>query len=308
MKHLNPQFGLVLAGGGAKGAYQAGVCKCLAKIGLEPQIIAGTSIGTLNGAVIASSQSFAEGVQRLNELWDRLGEKPLLKVEYFKGYNSIFDPKPIEEVLYEAVNSAKLRDGIELWATVFPALKIPGLDSNFLMTPLDFLRSKTGKSAKFFRVQDSKDDETLYNLLLASAAIPLALPQREVDGKFYVDGALGDNIPLRALANRGCTSAIVIHLDNGETWSRYDFSEQGIIEIRPQQQINKSNTPVIGFIDSLLDFSPKYIAELKDRGYKDAQSYLMPILKTLGLMRDLRSSQKQVEERRKELENDPKLG
>ena len=308
IEHLNPKFGLVLAGGGAKGAYQAGVCKYLAEIGLEPQIIAGTSIGTLNGAVIASSQSFAEGVQRLNELWDRLGEKPLLKVKLSTGFNSIFDPNPIEEVLHEAVNPAQLRNGIKLWATVFPALTIPGLDPNLLTGLLDILSFKIGTStsAKFFPVNDITDDKILYNLLLASAAIPLAFPQREFDGKFYVDGALGDNIPLRALADRGCTFAIVIHLDNGETWSRHDFSEQDMIEIRPQQQINKSNTPV-GAIDSLLDFSPEYIADLKKRGYEDAQSYLMPILKTLKAFRDFRNSLEKVKKLTEELENDRPL-
>ncbi|NET82941.1 MAG: patatin-like phospholipase family protein [Moorea sp. SIO1F2] len=338
MEHTNPKFGLVLAGGGAKGAYQAGVCKYLAEIGLEPQIIAGTSIGTLNGAVLASSESFAEGVKRLNKLWDQLGQKQvirpnksavlktlsygakafipnlrtwwfdfLVKIGLPEDHNAIFDPEPVETLLREAVDPAKLRKGIELWATVFPALKIPDLDYDLLMPLVDLLRAQAGTSAHWLRVQDCQDDETLYNLLLASAAIPLAFPQREVNGQFYVDGALGDNIPLGALVDRGCTFAIVIHLDNGETWSRHDFPEQAIIEIRPEQQINKSNRPVIGFIDSLLDFSPERITELKERGYEDAQRYLQPILETFIAIRAMRGSQEKLVKQTWELHNDRPL-
>jgi NTE family protein len=52
MQSANTQVGLVLVGGGAKGAYQAGALKYLAEeTAIEPQIIAGTSIGALNGAV-----------------------------------------------------------------------------------------------------------------------------------------------------------------------------------------------------------------------------------------------------------------
>lgn len=50
MKSANLQLGLVLTGGGAKGAYQVGALQYIAELGLEPQIIAGTSIGALNGA------------------------------------------------------------------------------------------------------------------------------------------------------------------------------------------------------------------------------------------------------------------
>ena len=54
------KIGLVLAGGGAKGAYQSGVVKYLAEIDFAPHIIAGTSIGALNGAILASNTSFKQ--------------------------------------------------------------------------------------------------------------------------------------------------------------------------------------------------------------------------------------------------------
>jgi NTE family protein len=308
-----PSFGLVLAGGGAKGAYQAGVLKYLCKIGLEPSIIAGTSIGALNGAVLSASHSFAHGVQRVNDLWDKLGRANILRpnsgaaakiasyvakstVPTFSEWtikfleaagiiedtNCIFDPRPIETFLREAVNPRQLRKGTELWVATFPALDIPGVDYDLLTAAIDvFFRSRTGTKAHWLRVQDCYDDETLYALLLASAAIPLAFPSRTVNGQRYVDGGLADNVPLGALAARGITHAIVIHLGNGSIWNRHDFPDQTIIEIRPVDLINNSNTPIVGSLTTLLDFSPERIALLKQRGYEDAKYYLKPILNGL---------------------------
>ncbi|PSM49123.1 patatin [Chroococcidiopsis sp. CCALA 051] len=308
MKAANPHFGLVLTGGGAKGAYQAGALMYLAEIGIEPQIVAGTSIGALNGAVLSAHRPFSYAVRHLNQLWDRLGQSEILRpntnaalhiLSYaaqtfvptlrewvldflihqgmLKDSSTIFDPLPIEQMLRAAVNPTQLRSGIELWVTVFPALKIPGLHYDWL---IDFVRAKTGTDACWLCVQDVADDAELYNLLLASAAIPLAFPCRKVNDRFYVDGGLADNVPLRALAARGCQNAIVIHLENGAAWNRYDFPEQTIIEIRPEQPIDKFDTPLLGSVSSLLNFSAERITELKARGYEDAQRCLEPIIQT----------------------------
>ncbi|MBE9015823.1 patatin-like phospholipase family protein [Chroococcidiopsidales cyanobacterium LEGE 13417] len=302
MKAANPHFGLVLTGGGAKGAYQAGALMYLAEIGIEPQIVAGTSIGALNGAVLSAHRPFSYAVRHLNQLWDRLGQSEILRpntnaalhilsyaaqtfvptlrewvLDFLKDSSTIFDPLPIEQMLRAAVNPTQLRSGIELWVTVFPALKIPGLHYDWL---IDFVRAKTGTDACWLCVQDVADDAELYNLLLASAAIPLAFPCRKVNDRFYVDGGLADNVPLRALAARGCQNAIVIHLENGAAWNRYDFPEQTIIEIRPEQPIDKFDTPLLGSVSSLLNFSAERITELKARGYEDAQRCLEPIIQT----------------------------
>jgi NTE family protein len=231
----------------------------------------------------------------------------LVQLKLLPDSTAIFDPEPIERLLREAVDLADLRRGVELWVTVFPALKIPGVDYDLLMSLVDLIRARTGTAAQWLCAQNFHDDETLYNVLLASAAIPLAFPQREINGQFYVDGALGDNIPLGALAARGCTHAIVIHLGNGETWNRHDFSEQTIIEIRPEQQINTFDTPILGSVSSLLDFSAKRIAQLKECGYQDAKCCLEPVIETLRDVRVLRQSQEELLRSTIQLQNDPLL-
>ncbi|MBD2566162.1 MULTISPECIES: patatin-like phospholipase family protein [Nostoc] len=335
MKPANPQLGLVLTGGGAKGAYQVGALQYIAELGLEPQIIAGTSIGALNGAVLSAYRPFPYAVQRLNQLWEQLSKAEILRTNtgavlrtfsyatqaftptlrgwlldflitegLMQNSSAIFDPAPIEQLLREAVNPGELQRGIELWVTVFPSLKIPALGYDWLV---DLIRARTGTDAHWLCIQDCTDDETVYKLLLASAALPLAFPSQEVNGQSYIDGGLADNVPLRALAKRGCKNVIVIHLKNGAAWNRHNFPEQTVIEIRPEQRIEKSDTPIIGKIDSYLDFSSERIAELKKRGYEDAERCLIPIMEVFRTVKDQRESHNSLVNSTQRLLNDPPL-
>ena len=63
-----PPVGLVLSGGGAKGAYQVGVLRGLLELGASIDMVAGASIGALNGAVLLGAPTLAEGVQRLEQV------------------------------------------------------------------------------------------------------------------------------------------------------------------------------------------------------------------------------------------------
>ena len=63
-----PKFGLVMSGGGAKGAFQVGAVKALAELGVPVDGIAGASIGALNGAIVASAPSLTEAAGHLEEV------------------------------------------------------------------------------------------------------------------------------------------------------------------------------------------------------------------------------------------------
>lgn len=249
------KIGLVLAGGGAKGAYQSGVVKYLAEIDFSPHIIAGTSIGALNGAILASNTSFKQSGDRLWQLWKELGEANIIKWQLVKyplqslaqylllseDEASFCDSNPLYKFLRDAVNAKQLRKGIELWVAAFPSAHnfLPSTHKAGQIVPTigNAITVTFGQSAEYIHVQSAETDEEIYQTLLASAAIPLAFKSRKIDDKHYVDGWLGDNVPLQALANCGCTHAIVIHLGNGELWNRHEFPNQTIIEIRPTEDM-----------------------------------------------------------------------
>ncbi|MDB9468660.1 patatin-like phospholipase family protein [Dolichospermum circinale] len=315
MKETKIKIGLVLAGGGAKGAYQSGVVKYLAEIDFAPHIIAGTSIGALNGAILASGTSFKQSSYRLWQLWRELGEANMINWQLVKyplqslaqylhlsqEGASFCDPNPLDKFLRYAINPQQLRKGIELWVAVFPSAHnfLPSSYKAGQIVPTigNVITSFIGQPAEYIHVQSAKSDEEIYQTLLASAAIPLAFKSRKVDDKHYVDGWLGDNVPLQALANRGCTHAIVIHLGNGELWNRHDFPNQTIIEIRPREDM--------GGLNKLLDFSPKRIQLLQNRGYEDAKLCLEPILQTLIIERSRQKSFAELQETSKRLRDEP---
>lgn len=75
------KIGLVLSGGGAKGAYQVGVLKALSEMHINFDVISGASIGALNGAVLACAPTVEEGITRLETLWMDLAEKSPLQTQ-----------------------------------------------------------------------------------------------------------------------------------------------------------------------------------------------------------------------------------
>ncbi|GJD20168.1 Patatin [Rivularia sp. IAM M-261] len=278
----------------------------------QPQVIAGSSIGAFNGAILASHQPFSTAVDTVNKLWELLAQTKILNLnlsafisytaKFFpqplsqsiqlllkltapkQNFTSLLDNEPIEKLLRDTISKDGLLGGIELWVAAFPSLNINSLRDSIGFPILDILpdafqdyivdlASSTWKVQEphYFCIQDFKDNEDdLYKVLLASAALPLAFPKQEINGQSYVDGGLGDNIPLRALAKNDCTHVIVIHLDNGFIqWNQYDFPEKNIIEIRPQKEITTT----------LLDFSQENLATLQQRGYEDAKYFLDNILR-----------------------------
>lgn len=82
------KLGLVLSGGGAKGAYHVGVIKALYELGIQIDMLSGASIGALNGAVLLSADSQNQGLINLEKLWEKLPEVQPIQ---FKGKDSFGD-------------------------------------------------------------------------------------------------------------------------------------------------------------------------------------------------------------------------
>ncbi len=198
---------LVLAGGNALGAYQAGVHQALEEAGIVPDRVVGTSIGAINGAIIAGNAT-ADRTARLNDFWRpappgsdtpgwwgtvpdtwrRTGEVlgTLLhgRRGMFSGPGSatlagapaVFDTGPMQRTLATLVDFDRLnRDTIRYAATAVD------LDS--------------GDDAIF----DSADRTITPNHIRASGALPPTFPPVTIDGTRYVDGGVSANLALDAV-------------------------------------------------------------------------------------------------------------
>ena len=191
LQHLLPRpLAYVLGGGGSRGAVQLGMLRALARTDLRPDLVVGTSVGSLNGAVLAADPDDAEA--RLEAIWPRIDRDQVFPGGFVRQTLSatrtrrpyVFDPAPLSDLLAEYVP-----------ASTFEQLAVPFVA---MATDLD-----TGASVEL----DSGD---LRSALLASSAIPVAYPWVERDGRRLVDGGLVCNVPVRQAVERGARSVLVL--------------------------------------------------------------------------------------------------
>lgn len=143
----NNKVGLVLSGGGAKGAYHVGVVKALNEMNIGIDMISGASIGALNGAVLASAPNFTEGVARIEKLWDKL---PHLKPIQFDS-NAL-----ISKFKFKSISSNKIN-----YLIYFTLLVSAGLR---LSNPVGWL-SFLPISVKTSDIENILKDDTLRMML-----------------------------------------------------------------------------------------------------------------------------------------------
>jgi NTE family protein len=209
---------LLLQGGGALGAYQAGVYQGLAEAGVEPNWVAGISIGAVNAAIIAGNAPEAR-VSKLREFWEGVTEHPWTgfteSLAPFLGLNG-----DARNFFNQASAAQTLVGGVPGFfeprmppPMLFPP-GAPGATSYYDTKPLratlerliDFDRLNRGKPRLSVGAVDIRMgnfvyfDTTTHRIgpehIMASGALPPGFPAIEIDGAYYWDGGLVSNTPL----------------------------------------------------------------------------------------------------------------
>jgi NTE family protein len=202
---------LVLQGGGALGAYQAGVYEGLAEAGIVPDWIAGVSIGAINAALIAGNPPDRR-VERLREFWDRVSSiAPLVPPPMFSAFRPIFNYLSATAAATLGVPglftlrsrppflaSDGSQDALSLYDTIPLKITLEGLVDFDLINRRDVRLSlgavnvKTGNSVYF----DNQDVQIHPDHVRASGALPPSFPPIEIEGEQYWDGGVVSNTPL----------------------------------------------------------------------------------------------------------------
>ena len=208
------QVGLVLQGGGALGAYQAGVYEALAERGYLPDWITGISIGAINGAIVAGNPP-ERRVERLREFWelitDGIAGKPLLDGDFARGIFNEWSALASITSGVEGFYSPRMPPAwLQPWGTE-GALSFydmsPLRDTLVRLVDFELLNSKDvrfsvgaanirkGNSVYF----DSEQRRIGPEHIMASAALPPGFPPVDIDGEHYWDGGVLSNTPLEHL-------------------------------------------------------------------------------------------------------------
>lgn len=206
---FNKEYGLVLEGGGAKGAYQIGVWKALLEHGVKIKGVSGVSVGALNGALICMGD-----YEQAEALWRDLNYSAIMKVnnermEKLIGHNiKELDFKELgRDVLRflkdKGIDVTPLKELIDQWVDED---KVRNSDIEFIFST--FLVSKL----KEVEISSKEaENESLKDYLLASASLP-AFRNEKLNGLKYLDGGMFNNVPVDILINRGYKDIIVIRI------------------------------------------------------------------------------------------------
>lgn len=195
---------LVLGGGGSKGSYQMGAWKAFKELGIEFDMIVGTSIGSLNGAaMVQGDYDLASGLWDSIEYKNVFGEDrgevdintPIDFVKYALSdflFEGSFDTDLLEELTSRYISEERVRNSpIEFGLMT---VELPGMKPRGMM------------------IDDIPEGKLIPFLMASSACFPVFKP-KEIDGVKYVDGGYYDNVPINLALENGATEVIVVDLD-----------------------------------------------------------------------------------------------
>ena len=208
---------LLLQGGGALGSYQAGVYQALAEADLDPDWVAGISIGAINAALIAGNPRESR-VEKLREFWEAVSTPPLgvphlasvdinndvihrfinqtraLGIMLF-GAPHFFTPRLLSPMFWPSQKADQLSfyDVAPLRATLERLVDFDRINAGGMRFSVGAVNVKTANFVYF--------DSTTHRIgpahIIASGSLPPGFPATEIDGEYYWDGGLVSNTPLQ---------------------------------------------------------------------------------------------------------------
>jgi NTE family protein len=248
------RIALVLQGGGALGAYQAGVYQALAEANLHPDWVAGISIGAINAALIAGNPP-DKRVPRLREFWEIVSTAPfglpyvssfeIKDVSVHKWLNELrslgnllggapgfFKPRiPPPLPLGNAdLNSLSYYDVVPLKATLERLVDFDLINADITRFSVGTVNVRTGNFVYF----DNTTHDICVEHVMASGSLPPGFPATEIQGEHYWDGGLVSNTPLQwVLSGQPRLDTLAFQID---LWNARGDAPRNLIEAEVRQK------------------------------------------------------------------------
>ena len=239
------EWGLVLAGGGGKGAYQAGVFKALEQYGIGDYItaISGASVGALN-MVLFDNANFI----LTEKIWGDISPSQFLTLDdnILELKEGIVSREGLLNLIDQYINLDELRNS----------------QRKLYVSLTEYGRYGEGEGIVRYITLNYNSDKKIKDYLLATSAIPIVYAPVEIDGKMYRDGGIKDNLPIKPLYDEGMRNFIVVALSHNTKISYEDFPGATFVFIKPHKSIGD-------FFDGTLDFSSRGAQLRIELGYLD---------------------------------------
>jgi len=227
---------LLLQGGGSLGAYQGGVYQALAEVNIHPDWVSGTSIGSINAAIIAGNPP-DKRVQKLREFWEYITTQYIpdhLKFFFpdlskgdvarsslnemssistaLRGVKGMFKPWPLSPWLqrWGTSEARSYYDNAELKETLKRFIDFNRINSEKIRLSIGSVNIRSGNSVYF----DTTTHTITPEHIMASCALPPGFPPVEIEGEPYWDGGLISNTPLQwVLDGSPCEDTLIFQVD-----------------------------------------------------------------------------------------------
>lgn len=270
--------GLVLGGGGAKGAYEIGAWKaiCSMKLDKNIRICSGSSIGAINLALIKLmdcdtiiqiwlnsnlEKIFVAGGLNYKEIIDiiisiRRGGKT--------DFDGLFSRDGIIE-LFSKINIEKLENMKDDFYAAVVNISESSNNINFIKPALDWYDGRKTGITEYINLKNRNCD-FITNVLLATSAIPIVYAPVEIEGICYVDGGINDNLPIHPIYQRGIRKIIAIsteRLNKNHLIKRYPSAE--ILLIHPSKYLGN-------LFNGTLNFNNQKLKQMYRLGFHDAMN------------------------------------
>ncbi len=273
------QITLVFQGGGALGAYQAGVYQALHEAGIEPDWIIGTSIGAINAGIIAGNRP-EHRLDRLKEFWARvrhptpvtaMASLPFLGGTFAamnaitSGLPGFFKPNPaafLGPKMPLGADDAGYYSTAPLQKTLADLIDPDLLGRDGPRLTLGAANVSTGAMRYF----DSREDDLTIRHIMASGALPPAFPAVRIDGELFWDGGILSNTPVEVVfddAPRRSGIVFAVHLwrrQGDEPTSIWDvanrekdlqYASRAVSQIKRQRQLHRMRHIIATLVDKL---------------------------------------------------------
>lgn len=198
------KLGLVLSGGGAKGAYEIGVYKALRRMHIKIDIVTGTSIGAINGVFVAQRD-----LRGALKFWKKLSFSTMYKEEEFPAMK---DPR-LSKLYGQYIKAFISEGGIDtskmskMFEVYFKPYKFFKSSIDYGLITFNFSRKKPVKKIK----KEMKKEE-VKDYVLSSASCYPAFKPYVINNELYIDGGYYDNIPINLACELGATKIIAVDL------------------------------------------------------------------------------------------------
>lgn len=253
------EYGLVLEGGGAKGAYQIGAWKALREANIRIKGIAGTSVGALNGALICMGD-----LEKAESLWENISYSQIMSVDD-KIMEDIFKQKKISRDALKDMMDYISDGGVDI--TPLKELIAECVDEEKIQnSPMDlYIHTFSVDEMRELNVDLKEiEPELIKDFLLASSYIFPIFKSEKLHGKTYIDGGAINNVPVDTLIEKEYKDIIIVRI--------FGIGREKKVKI-PEDTTIYTIAPTVS-LGSILDFNPKRSKMHLKRGYFDTMRVL----------------------------------